>query len=76
MSYDVNSIYESRLKADAEQREGTMTDGYWREQLEQSKEIALNNTELIAPRKPLPRYKKKVFVVTHQTTSQELKRRQ
>lgn len=51
MSYDVNSIYESRLKADAEQREGTMTDGYWREQLEQSKEIALNNTELIAPRK-------------------------
>jgi alanine-alpha-ketoisovalerate/valine-pyruvate aminotransferase len=30
--------------------EGTKTDGHWREQLELSKEIALNNTGLIAPR--------------------------
>lgn len=40
MSYAVH-IYESRTKADAKQREGTMTDGHWREQLELSKENCL-----------------------------------
>jgi hypothetical protein len=45
------------------------------EQVELSKKIALNNTELLLPGKT-PSEIKVVCVVIHQTTSHELKRRQ